>query len=212
MSNYIYSLSKLVFVLSAALISTIEPQATVEDSSNHVLHLKIWTDKPIYVAGEDIQVRVQITNISDKDVLIGNDLIWGIKSPSHVQFEVTPKDGHPLSYQSSVADGFTPRTSDDFAGDLLDWCLKLSPGYSYSGAAQLQQFVTGGLSPGGYLIRARYISTGIDADEYFNPLLGRAGALAKLKRSNWSGELISNEGTFRIVSALSPSVRGSRLK
>ena len=162
------------------------------------LRLEISSARRVYAKRTPIPVRVQISNISSRDVLIGRDL-WGNGSPSRVTLFASARDGHPLGSVVSFADGFPV---EDHTKEVLRWCISLRPGYSYSATTTLQNFIASSdLKPGTYTIRAGYSSGGMDADLYFNPLLSFPEELAKLKPESWSGELTSNEITITIAKA-----------
>jgi hypothetical protein len=187
-----------------------KPQTAPENGGSKSLRLKIWLETPTYSVGDEIPVHVQVTNVGNDSVLIGNEMIWGALSPSRIEFNVVPDDGHDLTYQRGATDVPTSHASEDLASAALRWCLLLSPGYSYSATAPLLQFVPK-LSRGVYKIRARYISSGVEADKYFNPLLSHPEVLAALRSESWKGEISSNAITVKIVSAASlPRQSGNR--
>jgi hypothetical protein len=168
------------------------PQA---DQQEAPLRLQISSTRQTYAHGERIPIRVEVSNLSSRDVLIARTM-WGPRSFSRVSLYAIPKDGHTLSYVQSYADGFPV---EGFAQALLGWCIVLPVGYSYSATGFIQGFVRDAdLIPGEYRIRAQYMSSGVDANVYYNPLLSRPEELAKLKPASWTGEIMSNQITITI--------------
>lgn len=200
----IFCFCLLAFTLASIVI---EAQTTAEKKVDNTLQLKIWTDRHAYTQNGEIPVHLQLTNISSHDVFIGREL-WAGNSFSRVELDVEPRDGHALSYMQSAVDGLPPHPFDDLPKAVLNWCLSLPPGYSYGVTTPLQQFVNpSGLLPGVYRVSAQYVSSGIDADKYFNPLLGHPDELTKLMSESWSGRIASNVITIRIIASTNRSER-----
>jgi hypothetical protein len=164
-----------------------------------VFQLRIWTDQKNYEQGQDIQIHVQLTNVSSKDLFVGKDM-WTNASPSRVAVYVTTAVGPSPGHMESSVDGLPPHAFDDFPKAVLKWCFLLSPGYSYSSTTSLRGLVDQSeLTPRVYRIRAIYSSFGIDYDTYLNPMLGRPDELRNLKENSWKGDVGSNEIEVKII-------------
>jgi hypothetical protein len=103
-------------------------------------------------------------------------------------------------------------SKDSPVPSILCLQLMISRGKSSDGASHCHQGIrTGsktfvqnyaqaaGLIPGLYKVRAIFESRGIDANIYFNPLLGNAKELEGLRPQDWKGLIQSNELTIRMV-------------
>ncbi len=199
---------QIATTIAYALLATFMPLALTLHAQNvhpasppaaTVLRVRVSTDRGTYVTNSDIPISVQITNVGSRDILVGRDLLRNT-SPSQLRFYVTAGDGHALSYQRSVVDGLPAHALDDLPRAVLRWCLALDPGYSYGLTIPLQEVVVASdLTPGVYGVHVEYLSSGIDANTYFNPLLGHPDELARLLTESWKGRISSNKITFRIV-------------
>jgi hypothetical protein len=160
-----------------------------------VLNLKIRTEdaQRVYTERERIRIRVELTNVSSRDVFLGKDM-WSWISPSRVTMSVAPADGHAMTGEEGAADGLAP--NHNLAWAILNWCFLLSSGYSYASTTVLRSDLT----PGTYKVRALFESRGIDSDSFYNPLLNHPEELEKLRSQNWKGIVASNELTIKIVS------------
>ncbi len=186
----------LVFLASTLAVAG---QTSSGETVSPALQVKISTDKTTYEQGDQIPISLQITNISHRDVLIGKE-IWGSWSPSKIFVYVVADDGHSIEGIESFADVLSPNAFDDFPRAVLNWCFALPPGYSYGDNFDLTGIVVqSDLVPGSYRVHLEYSSRGVDADTYFNPLLGHPDELAKLRAESWSGKISSNEITLIIV-------------
>lgn len=173
-------------------------QSPFQQKTDGPLRLEISSSRQTYTQGEAIPIRVEISNVSSHDVLIGRDM-WGIGSPSRTALHVTARDGHHMNYLDSRAENL-PSPVEDLSRAVLKWCMFLPPGYHYSTSISLQAFVTSSdLVPGTYNVRAQYSTSGVDAKLYFNPLLEHPEELATLKSESWSGEITSNEVKITIT-------------
>jgi hypothetical protein len=162
-----------------------------------VLQLAIQTDKKTYTQGNRIPIHVQLTNVSRRNVIVGRDM-WTNASPSNVQLSVLAVDGHTFGGFGGAVDGVP--SFDGLPKAVLQWCISLPPGYSYGSETTVQNFAQeSGLTPGLYKVRASFESRGIDANIYFNPLLGNVKELEGLRAQDWKGVIGSNELTIKIV-------------
>jgi hypothetical protein len=204
----------LVAIIGIAVLTSIRvpveaqtPSATNETS---VFRLKIWTDQKSYSAQKDFPIHVELTNVSNHDVYVGKDL-WTNASPSRVTIAVMPLNGHAIQSWASAVDG-VPDFSD-FPKALLKWCFSLPPGYSYGSVTYIGVHVsTTDLIPGSYRIRGTYESSGIDANTYFNPLLGHPAELEQLRPESWKGIVGSNELIIKIVAPKAKQRTSSLIK
>jgi hypothetical protein len=190
----------LVFTF-VALASNLDAQSArpAGAPSPPVLRVRISTGQNIYKKNADVPLFVEITNVGSSDILIGRDLLSNA-SPSQVRFYVTPEDGHALSYHLGAVDGLPAHALDDLPRAVLRWCLVLEPDYSYGVTIPLQAVVVAsGLVPGIYHVHVEYLSSGMDANTYFNPLLGHPDELARFLTESWKGHISSNKITFRIA-------------
>jgi hypothetical protein len=187
------TLVTFAFALHAQSVRPAPPSSPPE------LHLRISTARHTYKNNSEIPISVQITNIGSRNILVGRDLLRNT-SPSQLAFYVTPADRHALSYEHSVVDGLPAHALDDLPSAILRWCLSLQPGYSYGVTIPLDDVVVAsGLTPGVYHVHVEYISSGIDENTYFNPLLGHPDELAHFLDDGWKGRISSNKITFKIV-------------
>jgi hypothetical protein len=200
MRNYLIGASRISCLCALVLASFCPPtssQTVKAEDERAVLQLTIQTDKTQYSLGSNIPVHVRVTNVSRRDVIVGRDM-WTNASPSRVRLSITPADGHSINGIQWAVDG-----APAFRGlpkAVLNWCILLSPGYSYESDTTLQSFVDrSGLTPGLYRVRAVFESAGIDADTYFNPLLDKPKDLEQLRDQDWKGVVGSNELTIRII-------------
>lgn len=185
-----------VLILSVFCQPGVSQSTNVNDETG-VLQLTILTDKKVYAEGDNIPIHAQVTNVSRRDVFIGRDM-WTNASPSHTWLAITAIDGHKFGGVAGAADIWSPM--DDLPREVLRWCILLPPGYSYGSNTFVQSFARAdGLIPGAYKVRAIFESRGIDANIYFNPLLGNAKELEGLRAQDWKGQIRSNELTIRIV-------------
>jgi len=185
-----------VLILSVLCPSAV-PQSTKVTDESIVLQLAIQTNKKTYIQGDLIPIHVQLTNVSRRNVIVGRDM-WTNASPSNVQLSVRAVDGHTFGGFGGAVDG--PQSFDDLPKAVLQWCVSLPPQYSYGSETSVQNFAQeSGLIPGLYKVRASFESRGIDANIYFNPLLGNVKELEGLRAQDWKGVIGSNELTIRIV-------------
>ena len=185
-----------LLILSTFCSPAASQNANVHDESD-VLQLTIQTDKKVYTEENNIPIHAQVTNVSRRDVFIGREM-WTNDSPSHAWLAITAVDGHHFEGLAGAVD--IVAAIDDLPREVLRGCISLPPGHSYGSNTFVQNYAqAAGLIPGLYKVRAIFESRGIDANTYFNPLLGNAKELEGLRPQDWKGLIQSNELTIRIV-------------
>jgi hypothetical protein len=189
-------LSLLILVFSPA-ISPASPQTNTKTDNQAELQVKISTESSKYIQGDDVPIHIQITNVGRRSIYIGRDF-WNNDSPSRMRLSVKARDGHAMQGVQGSVGGLAPGAFKRLPKAAIDWCLSLTPGYSYGTNTNVQGFV-GPLIPGTYQVNAIFESSGIDSHTYLNPLLGNPEELAAFVPGNWKGLVTSNELTITVV-------------
>jgi hypothetical protein len=189
-------LSLLILAFSPA-ISPASPQTNTKTDNQAELQVKISTESSKYIQGDDVPIHIQITNVGRRSIYIGRDF-WNNDSPSRMRLSVKARDGHAMQGVQGSVGGLAPGAFKRLPKAAIDWCLSLTPGYSYGTNTNVQGFV-GPLIPGTYQVNAIFESSGIDSHTYLNPLLGNPEELAAFLPGNWKGLLTSNVLTITIV-------------
>lgn len=193
---YLKSLCCVVLVI--VVVGSGYSQTTGSDNQSIEFRLRIQTDRRAYSQGDEIPIHVSLTNVSRRNIIVGRDL-WLNDSPSRVTLFVTALDGHSFEGLESAVDGIMD--FHDLPKSVLSWCISLPPGYSYGSDTSVQSFVDRkGLIPGMYRVKADFESSGIEAQTYFNPLLGNKNELDALRNQDWKGTILSNELNIKINS------------
>ena len=165
------------------------------------LKITIKPEKDVYRIGDPIRLRVQIENIGQDPLYIGNhiptyDWIY------HLEFIVADERGHVSQathfFNPNMPD-FDPRESE-LSALTKDWIV-IPPGTFFGSVVTLLPSLYSSLgTPGAYEIGALYTSEGLDANTNYNRLASSTSFLEQLPYKAWTGTLKTNEVKIRLLS------------
>ena len=174
-------------------------QAPAEQSQGtNTRNISLHFVKPTHSFTVDgpIEVQAELKNEGSQTVLVCRDLSVGGNNsqPCAWEFNIHDASGRTLPGPgcSSASDrGWISR--DDFAKDLIESWIALSPGYSYSTRINVARAFCYRPAPGRYEITGVLTSYGLDSPSINNPLAGYPHEIEKLPYAGWKGTIGSNK-------------------
>lgn len=168
-------------------------QPSHENLNPAPIQVNLTISKRVFKVGEPISLRVEIANLSQKDVFVGRRVsiagnrIYGLK------VEVRDTKGRESPALTEIVEWNEVLPSQTLEPDLSDLWVTLPPGFFYGTTIQLTpaDFKFLG-TPGTYRIRGRYHSEGVDSGASYNPLRLKGQEIGRLQVQNWNGETHSN--------------------
>jgi hypothetical protein len=167
-----------------------------QSTNSTVLSLRFVRPTHSFAADGPIEIQAVLKNEGSQTILVCRDLRVGTDNsqPCAWEFSVRDASGRNLPGPgcASMADrGWTSR--DDFAKDLIESWMALSPGYSYSTPINVARAFCYRPSPGRYEITGVLTSYGLDSPSINNPLAAYPHEIEKLPYTGWKGTIGSNK-------------------
>ncbi len=178
----------------------------VSDIPKNEIRVDINLAKKQFHLGDPIELRVEITNIGLKPLLVPNSLFLYRDKVAYLEIELSNSKGL-LSPHMAIAVDNPPNSSKErkCIGEIvLNSFVLLRPGTSYVQRLALGAYLTAfkyELKPGAYKIKSYYSTGGL----FYPPAYSRLGLTAKeiesLSFEAWHGKLPTNELSFVILPA-----------
>jgi hypothetical protein len=192
----------LIMTLVCVLGSlTLQPQTGPE------IAIKIASTRKHYVTGERVRIRVELTNLGNRDLLVGRELTGYGSNPADITFQVWNSAGKAMPGEKNAGDCVSRQNPDSVATAVLKRWIALPPASSYvstvdfSPSPPLEE-------PGRYRIVATYESGGVEAQYWSDCLKATPEEIANLPFAAWKGEVNSNPIWIEV--ARPPGGRGPR--
>ena len=164
------------------------------------ISVRMALPKKVFTVGEILRVKVQISNIGNKPVLVSNILSMSPNSPSHIEFELRDDHGGVSPSLKMIADTFSSSETASPSSALLGSWLLLNQGYSLAVEIKLDKELFEFLGkPGSYTLSGRYFSAGL----FYPPTYRQIGLTEQDVKSvmfqSWNGNTTTNTLSFEVV-------------
>jgi hypothetical protein len=187
--------SMVVFVLLSFL-----PARTVAAGKGvKQIEVRISVPKQNFALSETIPLRVEIWNVGEDTLFIPRKITRMGGSMSRLDLEVQDSAGRYSPGMYGHRDPVPPGKQSLVKAVAQDW-VALAPGYFYGTVSEIYvedfEFLQ---KPGTYHMQGTYLSHGMDAPLYYNPLAYRAEEVGTLPYRYWKGEIRTNSLEITIV-------------
>ena len=184
----------LHFLLFLLVCLTVSAQIRQESA----ISIKIRPVKAAVLSGVSLDVRVEIANQSDQDLLFSRPFWTKSSMPIGVSFEITDSTGAPLPQQIGVGDCFMKPDSESLPMAVLRRWINIPAKSNLAFTVKLEpsEFPA---KPGRYNLVARYKSIGLTEESWTNCVKVTQGEVAKLPIGAFAGEIESNSVTVTVL-------------
>jgi hypothetical protein len=224
MTNYANTLAGMLLVLASACfvisttgitpshssagnrtaVSTGSPQES--NSQMNELEVRISPLKSEIVAGEVLQLRVQVWNHGNEALYVCRDIHAGIiyGGPCHLRLDFNPlvKMEHRGGSSDCVPYELlrpAPQPTESIATILAEDWVFLPPNRFYVGFVTLDRGSYPELGVAGrYRIQGHYSSGGLLSSPCYYELKPFSGEVAELPGKSWQGEVVTNTASVRV--------------
>lgn len=167
-----------VSVLIMTLVCAFGP-LSLQPHTGPEIAIKIAAARKHYVSGERVRIRVELTNLGHRDLLVGRELTGYGSNPADITFQVWNSNGKALPGQKAAADCVLRQNSDSIAAAVLKRWIALPPASSYVSAVDFMPSPSLE-APGRYRIVATYGSGGVEAQYWSDCLKANPRGNSKL--------------------------------
>jgi hypothetical protein len=180
----------LLSVLVLTLVCALGP-LSLQPHTGPEIAIKIASTRKHYVSGERVRIHVELTNLGNRDLLVGRELTGYGSNPADITFQAWNSDGKALPGQKAARDCVLRQNPDSVATAVLKRWIALPPASSYVSTVDF------GPSPpleapGRYRIVATYESEGVEAQYWSDCLRATQEEIANLPFAAWKGSVDSN--------------------
>ena len=180
------TVSVLIVTLVCALGSlSLQPHTGPE------IAIKIAATQKHYVSGEKVRIRVELTNLGNRDLLVGRELTGYGSNPADITFGVWNSAGKAVPGQKAARDCFLRQNPDSVATAVMKRWIALPPASSYVSTVDFRPSPPLE-APGRYRIVATYESGGVAAQYWSDCLKVTQDEVANLPFADWKGSVDSN--------------------
>jgi hypothetical protein len=183
----------------SASVAGEQPQSKQDQKAEIAVSLAVTRNS--FVVGETIEVRVEIRNAGDTSIFVGRELYLNTDWIHSLELSLEDESGNASGYMRSGRDKFPPDPEQSIATSLAKGWIALSPGHFYGTTLRIYpqsfEFLQ---KPGRYRLYGKYVSHGVDAPFYYNPLAYKVEAVSQLPYRFWKGEIDTNSVWIEIVS------------
>jgi hypothetical protein len=155
------------------------------------ISIKIEATQRVHVSGGNLAIRVELTNLGNRDLLIGRNLTGVGSNPADITFQVFNSAERPMPGQRAALDCVMQRNPDSLAIAVMKRWIALPPGSSYVAIVDFRPSPPLEV-PGRYRIMAAYESGGIKEQYWSDCLKATPEEIAKLPFPAWEGKVESN--------------------
>jgi len=183
-------LAQLLILFMA--LSTSQSGAKLSPPTDIAVRLSL--QKKTYTVGENIQVRVQIENLSDQPIVVSNLISNSDNREGYVEFTLSDKAGRREFPQTRlIADALAPFPQQPDWHLILGRWIVLYPNCSMTSHLSVDGATFPFLSkPGRYRLSGAYSSAGLAYPTNYRSLGLNEEDVRSLKFSAWSGKVHSN--------------------
>jgi|ERR1051325_1095839 hypothetical protein len=192
-----YRIAWCIIILSNMLVLSghLRSQSQPPENAKPQIVVRISANHQRFYPGEDVRLRVEIWNQSERDLFVFKDIDTIDNALAKIDLVLYYK-GHSIGPKTMlVADCFCSERASypPLSEELPRHWIALAPHHFYGGEVilSLAQFKKPQV-PGRYLIKGRYSSRGFLAEDMNNPLLHYAKELKQLPYEAWVGEVETN--------------------
>jgi hypothetical protein len=164
---------------------------SVQAQTRPEIAVRIEATQRVYVVGDYLRIRVELTNSGSRDLLVARNLTGVGSNPGDITFTMYDSVGRTMPSQGVAVDCFMTRNPDSLAIAVMKRWIALSPRSSY---ITMVDFMPSPhvVAPGRYRIVAVYESRGIKEQYWTDCLKATAEEIAKLPFPAWEGKTESN--------------------
>jgi hypothetical protein len=210
-----YSLKVLLIAAASmtvlALVSFLPARTLAGRNDGKHIQVRISLPKQDFGVGETIPLGVEIWNVGEDTLFIPRKITRMGGSMSRLDLEVQDSAGRYSPGMYGHRDPVPPGKQSLVKAVAQDW-VALAPGYFYGTVSEIYvedfEFLQ---KPGTYHMQGTYLSHGMDAPLYYNPLAYRAEEVGTLPYRYWKGEIRTNslEITIAPETKCRPSTKAS---
>jgi len=186
----------LIIVLSTICFAD---RGIQEQKQQSEVEVRISPLKNAIVAGDTLQLRVEIWNMGTKDLFICRD--FHLRTAQFCIFTLSFEPRGKAPRTDSAADvGFPNEKKESFVDAMVRNWISIPPGHFYGGIVELDPSFYPELSEvGSYHIRGRYFSGGLLTPRNSNDLQAYPKEIGQLPGKSWQGEVYTNSVVVRVV-------------
>ena len=167
------------------------------------ISVRLTIPKRTFTVRESVTVRIHISNVGNKPVIVGNLPSLSSMSrnaPSRIQLELRDKHGRSSPSVEFTDDKFSPRVEASPAIALLRSWLLLYPECSLVVDVSLDRELFAFLGkPGKYTLSGTYLSSGLLYPSAYRDVGLTEEDVHSLPFQSWSGRISTNTLNFEIV-------------
>ena len=172
--------------------------ASAQIHRESAISIKIRAVKATVLSGVSPDVRVEIANQGDHDLLFSRPFLTQSSKPVDVSFEITDSSGAPFPQSIGAGDCFMKSDSELLPMAVLRRWIDIPAKSSLAFTVKLgpSEFPA---NPGRYNIVARYKSIGLTEESWTNCVKVTPEEVAKLPFNAFEGKIESNSLTVTVL-------------
>jgi len=176
-----------------------QTSATPQTQQSEEIEVRIAALKSTVVAGQTLQLRIEIWNVGSQDLFICKN--FDVYTPHFCYLTLTFQPPGVRSGSGLASDiGFPNPNADSFVNALVRSWISIPPGHFYGAVVDLNPgFYSALATPGHYRIRGTFGSGGLLTPAQFNVLPTYSKEVGELPGKSWAGKVETNVVEIHVV-------------